>query len=230
MVHDAEKYAHDQMEKYACGDPVNRVQIREYLVNVLSNQLGDYKYVKTRHTFQSAFTGGLTTITLHCAHNTPALYFGIRHDSVEEIRKRLFGADYLQSRQWARTIFMYSMNIGPFSCGWPCAVSGWWPVGGSEGLRLAGEEMLDFVRAIIFPYLQQHKDVLEIRNTLLFNKGHAQPVSIEQSVLGIDYAVGRRDWLDQDYDQLRTRWARYPADQLTLLDRAYQSAITHWRV
>jgi hypothetical protein len=193
------RHALERFEEYGGGTPVRKQEILSTLSAALAPRLPHFKFVKSAGEFRAAFPDGVSFIQLNARRGHLGLGFGVRHERVEEIRSRLFGQNIPRA-----TICVLSVNMGPNSFHWPYPTETTWPVTGSTGLEKAIPEVCDFIQRTAEPYVVEHRDPLTIRETLLHAPGRASSIGIETSVFAIDYLMRRRDWVDADFETLRT--------------------------
>jgi hypothetical protein len=225
-----------RFEEYGGGQRVGKKEVLAGLSASLAHTLPDFRYFRSRASFRKLFQDGFSYITFERGHGELSLRFGVRHDRVEEVRACLFDRAAVLA-----TISKWSCNMGPESAGWKYPTDTTWPIGGSEGLIRASPEVTEFVAQVALPYVIEHQDPGAIRDTLLRTPGRADPLPpVGSTIFAIDCLLGRRDWLDEDYNLLCERQAallptrspiplRRPlGNPLDALKEAYETAAKRW--
>lgn len=216
------------LEDYSGGRPVRKTEILGRLSEAVGKGLTHFRYFKSFAHFRSPFAEGISYIGFDYAHGTVSLRFGVRHDRIERVKRRLFRSDSQPLSHYSRTISMYSVNMGPSSPHWKHPTPATWPISGSEGLQRAAGEVAVFVKEVAEPYVVLHQDPSAIRDTLLNAPGRADQTAIECQTFAVDYLLRRRDWLEEDYEQLQKRYSNYVSGHAKNLVKAYKAAVEQW--
>jgi hypothetical protein len=184
---------------YEVGHPVGRDEIFAALAATLSAVLPDYRWLKSARQFRHDFPGGRAYLCLERPKQMVVVQFGVTLDAVAAREDRLFDLGISTGRPRPVTMIKNSLNIAPHSQTWPHPTWAAWPISGSEGLRRGSAELADFVRKVVLPYLDEHKDPVAVRQTLLSKPRRSDRFG-EASLFAIDHLMRRRDWLDADYE------------------------------
>jgi hypothetical protein len=97
-----------------------------------------------------------------------------------------------------RTIWNYTVNIGPSSPHWPSPKPGQWALNSVDEFEDLRTEMSTFVRDIGLPFVTEHQDMATIRQTLLESPGHATNIWPYRSILAIDCLTATTTQLKAD--------------------------------
>ena len=201
---------HQQFKRYAGGERVLKKEVVAAVGQTLAPVLKDFRYYKSSGQFRGAFDGGISYITLEYSKMVLALRFGVRHEKIESLKSHLFGLDTSTPANFPSTISKYSYNMGLRSLHWPYPTETTWPISGSEGLTLACGEIKAFVLDTVVPYVLMHREPLAVRSTLLHEPGRADTwFPIDATIFAIDFLCQKRDWVTQDYEVLRERYAKF---------------------
>jgi len=194
-------------EEFSGGERLRKPEILSRMSALLQPCLPDFKYYRTHAQFRSDFSGGAAFVRLSCSRGgTLNLDFGVRLDRVEDVRVLLFPPDRRPYQHLIRTISMLSGNMGPRSPHWHYPTETSWPLSWSEGVKKASTEIAHYIVDVVRPYLAQHRTPEAIRDTLLKNPRRAASVIAEPTIFAIDYLLDRRDWLEDDYRHLVSRY------------------------
>jgi hypothetical protein len=219
----------ERFRLYGRGAPVGHVEIMGALSVAVGRILPDYRYYKSFAHFRRSFDHGVLYIGFERGHGSVTVRFGVRHDGIEKIKRRLYeGVPSLD--HYSRTIHKWSINMGVHSPRWPHPTETSWPISGSDGLRVAGEEICAFVQEIAEPYVLEHQHPVAIRSTLLEEGGHADLVSTEigATVFAIDHLLRRNDWLESDYQELQRQFSDYAPMCMEELKTDYDLCVAGW--
>jgi hypothetical protein len=217
------------IDRYASGARVGKKEIVDSLSRALAPVLQDFQYYRTAKEFRGPFNDGTSYITLEYAKGDVAIRFGVHHERIESLKHRLFGLAMSASSAFPTTISKYSYNMGPRSPHWSYPTETTWPISGSHGLKLASKEVKSFVVETVLPYVLMHREMLAIRNTLLHEPGRADTwSSVDATVFAIDFLCRKREWVTQDYELLRERYANFVQERRDELDARYTTVTARW--
>ncbi len=135
-----------------------------------------------------------------------AFYLAIQVTDVETKKKRLIGASG-KLEHFDRTIWCYTVNIGPGSPHWDYPIRGNWRFTDEKGLLAAEAQIESFTRDLSLPYISRHADPQEIWKTLLKHKAHTQNLYPFQEILTIDLLYSGSKQLHAGVDRLRTNYS-----------------------
>jgi hypothetical protein len=219
----------DWFARYAGGEPVGTKQVLPKVTSALAPILPGFRYYRSYTHFRSPFEQGTSYVALECSRGKVQLRFGVTHDEVEALRRRLFEGVNASTYPMPRTIMKYTPNMGPTSPHWRYPIRPVWPISGSAGLARACPEVVAFVQDVALPYVIDHRDPRFIRDTLLNHPGEADGlVSKAQTAFAIDCLLRERGWLDRDYAHFTTRYAGYIDSIRQALECDYQAALEFW--
>jgi hypothetical protein len=170
-----------------------------------------FSYSKTLYEFRKKHPSGFSYITLNAVTHDRrtyglAFYLAVQITDVEKKKKELIGTEG-KVGHFDRTIWCYTVNIGPGSPHWDYPIRGNWYFTDEKGLRDVAAQIESFTRDLSIPYVERHVDPQEIRSTLLTQKGHAQNLRPFQEILTIDLLYNGREQLHADVELLRTKYA-----------------------
>jgi len=167
-----------------------------------------FAYLSTANQFRKKHHSGYSYINLDVVTHDRrtyelAFYLAVQVTDVETKRKELTGSSG-KPGLFDRTIWCYTVNIGPGSPHWDYPIRGNWRFTAEKGLLDSKVQIESFTRDLSLPYISRHVDPDEIRKTLLTQKGHAQNLYPFQEILTIDLLYYGGEQLRADVDRLRT--------------------------
>ena len=219
---------HEWFEAYAGGTPAKKREIFEALASALELYLPEYRYFKSFAHFRRSFAHGTSYIGFERGHGVVSLRFGVLHADVERAKVTLFGEPSYHFGHHARTISMYTANMGPSSPHWSYPVRPAWPIFGTDGLQRASYELVSFVKDVVLPYVTAHEDAARIRETLVTTPGRADQFSPSQTIFAIDYLLRDQQRLEDDFALLTERSKGYVGDYRTNLQRDFKTVVAKW--
>ena len=220
---------HQRFERYAGGERIKRKEITNGVAEALALVLKDFRYYRSSEQFRGPFNDGTSYVTLEYAKGVLALRFGVRHEAIESLKQRLFGLDCSRPSNFPSTVSKYSYNMGPKNPRWPYPSETTWPISGSEGLILACKEIKPFVADTVLPYVLEHREPLAVRSTLLHDPGRADTWgAIDATIFAVDFLSREREWLSQDYELLRKRFAKFIQSTRDELEQRYAAVNEKW--
>jgi hypothetical protein len=186
------------------------VEAEQLLAHLL---LGDFRYFKSYHHFRKQFFGGLSYLSIDTfTHNQSiyhlAFYLGVRIDNLETLIKSLWGDDRKLSHD-DRSIWCYTVNIGPSSPHWAFPIFGLWTFQSLDDFSENKDSIRTFVQELAIPYLLAHERPEAIRETLLKYPGHAQNIYPYEQILTLDLMGGENINLESDLALLEERYANH---------------------
>ena len=169
-----------------------------------------FAYVSAANQFRRRHHSGYSYITLSAVTHDRrtyelAFYLAVQVTEVETKKRELIAAS-VKLGHFDRTIWCYTVNIGPGSPHWDYPVRGNWRFTDEKGLLDAKAQIGAFTRDLSLPYISRHVDPQEIRKTLFTQKGHAQNLYPFQEILTIDLLFSDREQLRADIEHLRTNY------------------------
>jgi hypothetical protein len=172
-----------------------------------------FRYYRSFTHFRRKLSGGLSYLTINTeTHDRAtyhlAFYLGVRHDEVEARIRRILQLDP-KLNHYARTIWCYTVNIGPGSPHWDYPIRGSWDFTDLVGLSQAAGEISEFVAELAVPYLRDHEDLSAVRRTLMESPGRAQNPEPYRQILMIDRILGDDAQSVQDLCALESRYAGF---------------------
>lgn len=177
--------------------------------------LGDqgFRYFKSYDYFRRKNKNGFSYITINSVtHNRIAyhlaFYLGVQITEVESWLLRLMG-DPRKVSHHDRTIWNYTVNIGPTSPHWKFPIRGTWTLGGIEEFTSLASEISGFVRDLALPFVDGHQDPLALRRTLIEAPGHATNIWPYRPILAIDRLYGSPEQTEADIALLDRRYQRF---------------------
>ena len=219
---------HEWFGAYAGGAPVKKREIFEALASALELYLPGYRYFRSFAHFRRSFARGISYIGFERGHGVVNLRFGVLHRDVERVKANLYGEPSYHFGHRARTISMYTANMGPSSPHWPCPVRPAWPISGTDGLQRASYELVSFVKDTVLPYVTAHEEPGRIRETFVTTPGRADRFSPSQTIFAIDYLLRDRQRLEDDYALLTERSKGYVGDYRANLQRDFGTVVAKW--
>lgn len=179
--------------------------------------LGDhgFKYFKSYNHFRRKNNNGYSYVHINSVtHNRIAyhltFYLGVQITDVETCILELMG-DTRKIDHYDRTIWNYTVNIGPSSPHWSYPIQGRWTLGSLDEFDSLMVEVNAFVRDLGVPFVTEHQDTVSIRRTLMESPGHAANIRPYRPILAIGYLNGSATQLEADIAILDKRYERYAA-------------------
>lgn len=219
---------HRWFEEYGAGQPIEGRKIIQEMAGALAPVLDGFRYFKSFAHFRGVFNAGASYIGLERGHGVVDLRFGVFHSEIERIKGKLFPQVERPDPRYARTISKFTPNMGPTSPHWKYPVRPQWPVSGTDGLARACREVADFVRGVALPYVIDHREPQQIRDTLLNHPGKADQQDVPETVFSIDWMLRDHETLRSDYGILKERYATYVVAVREKLDQAYSEVRASW--
>ena len=177
--------------------------------------LGDhgFQYFKSHGHFRRKDANGFSYIAINAiTHDRRtyhlAFYIGVQITEVEAWVLRLMGKTRDVTHD-DRSLWNYTVNIGPNSPHWPFPIQGTWSVTTMEEFRELGAEMSGFVRDLAVPFVDEHRDPLALRRTLIETPGHATNIWPYRPLLAIDCLYGSPEQTASDVSLLEQRYAHF---------------------
>lgn len=195
---------------------------------IVARQLPEsFRYYKSFAHFRHPFPGGCSYITINAVtHDRSfyhlAFYLAVRHDAVESLIRTIRGRD-TKLDHYSRSIWCYTVNIGPTSPHWYYPIPGWWTFQQDADFEAASADVATFINDLALPYVNKHQDPRAIRQTLLEEPGHAQNMAPYEQVLAIDRLFGEEERADADLTLLDRRTAQWHEQSLKEF-RAFRDA------
>ena len=178
--------------------------------------LGDhgFRYFKSYDHFRRKNDNGFSYITINSVTHDRrayhlAFYIGVQITEVETWVLRLIG-ETRDVTHYDRSIWNYTVNIGPTSP--HCRrfpVRGTWTITTLAEFQGFAAEVSEFVRNLALPFVDEHRDPLAIRRTLVETPGHATNIWPYRPLLAIDCLYGSPEQTETDIVLLDQRYARY---------------------
>jgi hypothetical protein len=174
---------------------------------------GDFRYFKSYNHFRKQFSGGLSYLSIDAVtHNQSiyylAFYLGVRIDALERYIKSLWDAE-TKLDHYARSIWCYTINIGPSSPHWSFPIFGLWTFQNLDDVSENESSIRTFVEELAIPYLLAHERPEAIRETLLKYHGRAQNVYPYEQILTLDLMGSENVNLESDLVLLEERYANH---------------------
>lgn len=174
-----------------------------------------FKYFKSYNHFRRKNNNGYSYVHINSVtHNRTAyhlaFYLGVQITDVETCILELMG-DTRNIDHYDRTIWNYTVNIGPSSPHWSYPIQGRWTLGSLDEFDGLKAEVNAFVRDLSLPFVTEHQNPVLIRRTLIESPGHASNIWPYRSILAIDYLIGSASQLEEDIAILDKRYEHYAA-------------------
>jgi hypothetical protein len=187
-----------------------------------------FRYFKSYDHFRRKNNNGFSYITINSVtHNRIAyqlaFYLGVQITEVESWVLKLMGETRKVSHS-DRTIWNYTVNIGPTSPHWQFPIRGTWTLEALEEFHGVSPEISEFVRKLALPFVDEHQDPLALRRTLVETPGHATNIWPYRQILAIDSLYGPPEQTQADINLLVRRYERYAPGPRKEFDR-FVSAI-----
>lgn len=172
-----------------------------------------FRYFKSYDYFRRKNDNGFSYITISCVTHDRrayhlALHIGVQITEVESGILRLMG-ETRDVTHYDRSIWNYTVNIGPTSPHWQFPARGTWTLTALAEFQGIAAEVSEFVRDLALPFVDEHRDPLAIRRTLIETPGHATNIWPYRPLLAIDCLYGSPDQTETDIVLLDQRNARY---------------------
>ena len=172
-----------------------------------------FRYSKSKKDFGRRNDNGFSYIAVNVVtHNRIdydlAFYLGVQITEVEAWLLKLTGDTRPLSRH-DLTIWNYTVNIGPSSPHWRFPIRGIWSVSKLEGFNSISKEVNRFIRELAIPFVDEQRDPLVLRRTLIETPGHATNIWPYQQILAIDCLYGSPEQLQADFALLDRRYESY---------------------
>ena len=179
--------------------------------------LSDYgfRYFRSYGHFRRKNKNGFSYITINSvSHNRAAyhlaFYLGVQITEVESWLLNLLG-DARAVNHHDRTIWNYTVNIGPTSPHWRHPIRGTWTLTTLEEFEQLSAEISKFVRDLALPFVDEHQDPAALRRTLIETPGRATNIWPYRPILAIDCLYGSAMQTEADIALLDKRYERYAA-------------------
>jgi hypothetical protein len=174
-----------------------------------------FKYFKSFQHFRKTNDNGHSYIQLNAiTHNRNAyylaFYIGVQITEVEKAILDIRGESRKISH-YDRTIWNYTVNIGPKSPHWSFPISGTWTGCSRDDFVSATPEISRFISELALPFVTENSDPAKLRNLLVYNPGYATHIYPYRSILAIDHLFGTEQQLQEDIALLDRRYAGYGA-------------------
>jgi hypothetical protein len=172
-----------------------------------------FKYFKSFQHFRKNNENGFSYIHLNAVtHNRSAyhlaFYIGVQITEVEKAILRIRGESRKVSHH-DRTIWNYTVNIGPESHHWKFPIPGTWTGYSSEDFTAVAPEISRFIAELGLPFVAENSAPEKLRNLLIDKPGHATNIYPYRSILGIDHLFGTDQQLKEDIALLDRRYAGF---------------------
>ena len=182
-----------------------------------------FKYFKSYEHYRRKNENGYSYIAINSiTHNGTnyhlAFYISVRIDRIEEEIKKLYGED-MKLNHYSRTIWSFTVNIGPGSPHWDYPIRGGWEISCLQGLETKKDSINEFINDLALPYVTEHMDPLAIRDTLIHKDGHSQTLYPYEQILAIDLLFGTKEQVVQDIDFLKCRYKTYAKKPMARLNK-----------
>jgi hypothetical protein len=161
--------------------------------------------------FPSEDDNGFSYITINTVTHDRTNYhlafnIGVQITEVETWVLRLLG----QTRDvthYDRSIWNYTVNIGPTSPHWQFPIRGSWTITSLAEFPRFVAEVSGFVKDLALPFVDEHRDPSAIRRTLIDSPGHATNIWPYRPLLAIDCLYGSLEQTEADLGLLEQRYA-----------------------
>jgi hypothetical protein len=190
------------------------------LAHALASHLGavlqprGFKYQKSLRSFRRNTTYGQDVIDVDVKRNQDGSYmvsfiFGVRHTAVEDQRAR-FG---LPTDRTMATVVQNSFNIHPNR---PIDYPGptLWSVPPAYNWAGVLPEVLQFLEAVVLPWLEKYADPQRLRASVVADDGWVIALQPWEIVAALDIPAGRAPELARYLDGLRPTLSAWPRQQL----------------
>lgn len=172
-----------------------------------------FRYFKSYRHFRRKNDNGFSYIALDCVTHGQgayhlAFYVGVQITEVESWILRLRG-ETRALNHYDRSIWNYTVNIGPTSSNWQFPIRGSWTLTSLAQFSGLAPEINAFVLDVALPYVNEHRDPLAIRRTLLETPGRATNIHPYRPLLAIDCLYGSPEQTAADRALLDQRYAQF---------------------
>jgi hypothetical protein len=176
--------------------------------------LGDhgFRYFKSYDHFRRKNDNGYSYITINSVTHDRRNYYlafciGVQITEIESWVLRLLG-ETRNLTHYDRSILNYTVNIGPTSPHWQFPIRGQWTITTLAEFQGFAAEVSQFVRDLALPFVDEHRDPLAIRRTLIDAPGHATNIWPYRPLLAIDCLYGSPEQTETDIALLNQRYVR----------------------
>src|SRR5678815_407891 len=175
-----------------------------------------FRYFKSFDHFRRKNDNGVAYSTINAVtHNRQnyhlAFYLGVRITEIEAWLHQIQGLSP-KIGHYDRSIWNYTVNIGPGSPHWNSPICGTWTLRDLSEFSIVSSEVCDFIRDLALPFVTAHGDPITLRGTLVDQPGHAQNLYPYQQILAIDHLYGSFEQSEADIAMLAERYRRYAAE------------------
>jgi hypothetical protein len=190
-----------------------------------------FRYFKSFDHFRRKNENGFSYISINSVTHDRvnyhlAFYIGVQITEVENWIHNLMG-ETRETNHYDRTIWNYTVNIGPTSPHWQYPTRGTWTLHTLDDFGDISSEVSRFVKELAIPFVDQHQDALAIRRTLIENPGHATNIWPYRQILAIDSIYASPEQIQSDFALLDKRYEQYapqPRQEFDKFVLAVQSA------
>ena len=172
-----------------------------------------FKYFKSFQHFRKTNENGFSYIQLNAVtHNRNAyhlaFYIGVQITEVEKVILDIRGESRKISH-YDRTIWNYTVNIGPESQNWRFQIPGTWTGYSSVDFVTLFPEISRFITDLGLPFVTENSDPAKLRKLLIDEPRHSTHGYPYRSILAIDHLFGTDQQLKEDIALLDRRYAGY---------------------
>ncbi|MBP7371287.1 MAG: hypothetical protein KA923_00500, partial [Opitutaceae bacterium] len=172
-----------------------------------------FRYFKSLQHYRKSNPNGFSYIHLNTVtHNRTAyhlaFYLGVQITEVEKAILEIRG-ESRKLTHYDRTIWNYTVNIGPESSNWKYPTAGTWTGLAPEDFESAAPEISKFISELGLPYVTENAEPRELRRRLIEEPRHATHLFPYRSILAIDALYGTEAQLSEDIALLDQRYAKY---------------------
>ena len=173
-----------------------------------------FRYFKSYNHFRRKDKSGFSYITINSVTHDRvayhlAFYMGVQITEVESWLLALMG-DARKVSHYDRTIWNYTVNIGPTSPHWQYPVRGSWTLTSMGEFVDLGGQVSAFVRDLVLPFLDEHQDPLAVRRSMIETPGHVTNIWPYRQILAIDCLYSPAQ-TEMDIALLEGRYQNYAA-------------------
>lgn len=111
-----------------------------------------------------------------------------------------------------RTLWNFTVNIGPESPHWPYPIEGCWHFGSLDDFDAQEPEITAFIRDLALPYVTENITPAQVRRTLLETPGRDTHPWPYQTVLAIDVLAGSPEQLEADIQAFEQLYQNHVPD------------------
>ena len=172
-----------------------------------------FRYYRTHQHFRKTNPNGFSYIHLNSVtHNRSAyhlaFYLGVQITEVEKTILKIRGESRKLSH-YDRTIWNYTVNIGPESSNWKYPIPGTWTGFSLEDFESSAPEISRFVRDLALPYVTENSDPTVLRQRMIDEPRQVTHHYPYRSILAIDALYGTDAQLSEDIALLDARYAKF---------------------